>query len=280
MHPDRSRLEGPLGLPNAGPSAHPPRLMDRGPSNGGFAVWHWLPVRPMARGRRRARLPNAPPALDLQHAGSDRNAGGGHDLRPGVQVDGRFGTAWQIASFWLGLATVASGPIVATRGDRRCQRAAAACCDVAGSRLGDGGIRQAVLPHPRRPSDCMVPATRRLPNGTDWHETDWAARMASATRTGRHRTIPAGLADTNAVMIRRLELQRLPAQEEPRSERISVGRSARCYPARYPTPADRSTPFFGGWMGALHGLRFRPDRPPRWSAQRPLSAGELAGHRT
>jgi hypothetical protein len=194
--------------------------------------------------------------------------------------DGRFGTAWQIASFWLGLATVASGPIVATRGDRRCQRAAAACCDVAGSRLGDGGIRQAVLPHPRRPSDCMVPATRRLPNGTDWHETDWAARMASATRTGRHRTIPAGLADTNAVMIRRLELQRLPAQEEPRSERISGGRSARCYPARYPTPADRSTPFFGGWMGALHGLRFRPDRPPRWSAQRPLSAGELAGHRT
>jgi hypothetical protein len=26
--------------------------------------------------------------------------------------------------------------------------------------------------------------------------------------------------------------------------------------------------------------RLRPDRPPRWSALRPVSAGELAGHRT
>jgi len=104
--------------------------------------------------------------------------------------DGRFGAAWQIASFWLGLATVASGPIVATRGDRRCQRAAAACCDMAGSRLGDGGIRQAVFSSPARLSDCMVPAARRLPNGTDWHETDWAHGWPAPPAlggTGRYR---------------------------------------------------------------------------------------------
>ena len=32
---------------------------------------------------------------------------------PAFRVDGRFGRAWQLASFWLGLIAIATGPIVA-----------------------------------------------------------------------------------------------------------------------------------------------------------------------
>jgi hypothetical protein len=32
---------------------------------------------------------------------------------PVFRRDGRFGTAWQVGSFWLGLATLISGPLIA-----------------------------------------------------------------------------------------------------------------------------------------------------------------------